>query len=226
LTISEPPVRLSPLHTIHAEAGAALADVAGWQVVQRYGHAEDEATAVGESAGVCDITGRAMLRVKSFDLDGVLGAIAPEVGSIVGDDDRVIARLTDEEALVIGSPSAKGDWKGGIDPSGEPARYITDVTSGMTGLKIAGPRAHEVISSLTDLDMREASMPYGSCAQAGFAQVHGTLLRREIGGLPDYELYVAREFGVYVWEAVLESLGHGGVVPFGHETLTLLEQGR
>jgi hypothetical protein len=29
-----------------------------------------------------------------------------------------------------------------------------------------------------------------------------------------------------VWEAVLESLGHGGVVPFGHETLTLLEQGR
>ena len=100
-----------------------------------------------------------------------------------------------------------------------------DVTSGLAGLKIAGPRAQDVIASLTDLDLRERSMPDGSCAQAGFAQVHGTLLRLDIANVAAYELYVAREYGVYMWEVVLESLGDGVVVPFGHEALQRLEQG-
>ena len=225
MTISDSPVRLSPLHSLHVTADAVFTGVAGWQMVQQYGDVDEELRIVGASAGVCDITGRSLARVKSFDLESVLGEMTIEVGSVVRDGERVIARLTPEEALVIGAPAAGTDWSGGIEPEGEPARYITDVTSGLTALRIVGPRAREVISLLTDLDVRDGSMPDGSSSQAGFAEVHGTLLRLDVSATPAYELYVARELGAYVWDAVLESLGHGEVVPFGNEVLVRLEQG-
>ena len=218
----ETPARLSPLHALHMEAGAVMTSVAGWQVVQRYGGVEDEARAVMESVGVCDISGRSAVRVKSFHLDEVLGERSPAVGSIIRDEGSVIARLTTEEALALGPPSANGSWHADIDPVGNPTRYLTDVTSGLTGLKIVGPRVRDVVASLTDIDLREHAMPDGSCVQAGFAQVHGTLLRLDIANTPAYELYVARDFGVYIWEVVLESLGHGTVVPFGNEALQQL----
>ena len=225
MTTTHSPARLSPLHALHAEAGAAMSDVAGWQVVQSYGDVQSELQAVARSAGVCDISGRSAVRVKSFRLDDVLGDRAPAIGSIVRDGDTVIARLTAEEALAIGPPSAVGSWQAGIESDGDPLRYVIDVTSGLAGLKIAGPQARKVLAALTDLDLRDRSMPDGSCAQAGFAQVHGTLLRLDIGGTPAYELYVARENGTYMWQVVLESLGHGGVVPFGAEALRRLGQG-
>jgi len=184
---------------------------------------------VGGSAGVCDMTGRTAVRVKSLDLDTVLGsARVPEIGSIVWDGDLVNARLTAEEVLVVGPPTAFDGWQAlvGIETDGEPSRQVTNVTSGMTVLRIAGLRARDVIASLTSLDVRDRSMPDGACAQAGFAEVHGTLLRVDIAGAAAFELYVAREFGVYVWEVVLESLGHDGVVPFGNEALRRLERGQ
>ncbi len=223
MTTTHAPTRLSPLHALHVEAAAVMTDVVGWQVVQRYGEVEEELQAVTGSAGVCDITGRSAVRIKSSHLDDVPGLRSSAIGSVLRDGYSVFARLTAEETLAIGPPSTEGSWQAGIEPSGDPPRYVTDVTSGLAGLKIAGLRAREVIASLTDLDLRDRAMPDNSCAQAGFAQVHGTLLRLDIASTAAYELYVAREYGVYMWEVVLESLGHGVVAPFGDEVLQRLE---
>ena len=226
MAIAHPLARLSPLHALHLEAGAVFAEEAGWQVVQRYGDVEDELQAVALSAGVCDISGRSAVRIKSTRLDDVLGEGMPAIGSVRRNGDSVIARLTAEEALAIGPLSVVGSLPAGVESSGAPLRHVIDVTSGLAGLRIAGPRAREVLAALTDLDLRDGSMPDGSCAQAGFAQVHGTLLRLDIAGAPAYELYVAREYGVYVWQVVLESLGRADVVRFGTESLRWLERGR
>ena len=229
MTTSTSISRLSPLHSLHVQHGAVFTEVSGWQMVEGYGAVEDEIRAVSESAGVCDMTGRTSVRVKSLDLDAVLGSSrVAEVGSVVRDDDLVIARLTAEEVLVLGPPTDIDGWQAlvGVESDGEPSRQVTNVTSGLTSLRIAGPRARDVIASLTSLDVRERSMQDGACAQAAFAEVHGTLLRRDIAGATAFALYVACEFGVYVWEVVLESLGHDGVVAFGNETLRRLERGQ
>ena len=229
MTTAEHITRLSPLHSVHGQLGAVFTEVAGWQMVERYGSIEDELTGVTDSAGVCDMTGQMAVRVKSLDLDAVVGSSrVAEIGSIAHDGDLVIASLTAEEVLVLGPPTDIDVWQTqlGVETDGVPSRQVTDVTSGMTALRIVGPRARDVISSLTSLDVRERSMPDGSCAQAAFAEVHGTLLRRDIAGDAAFELYVAREFGVYVWEVVLESVGHGGVAPFGNAALLRLERGQ
>ena len=226
MAIAHSPARLSPLHALHVELGAVFAEVAGWQVVQSYGDVEGELGAVAASAGVCDISGRSAVRIKSIRLDDVLGDRAPAIGSVLRDGDSFIARLTAEEALTIGPASIDGISQVGIEQTLDPLRYVIDVTSGLAGLRIAGPRARDVLAALTDLDLRDGSMPDGSCAQAGFAQVHGTLLRLDLDGAAAYELYVAREYGAYMWQVVLESLGHAGVVNFGAEVLRRLQRGR
>ena len=99
MTTTHTPSRLSPLHALHLQAGAVMAEVEGWQIVQSYGDAEGELQAVTESAGVCDISGRSVVSIKSFGLDDVLGVRAPVIGSVFMDHDSVIARLTAEEAL-------------------------------------------------------------------------------------------------------------------------------
>jgi aminomethyltransferase len=217
------------LHSLHEQSGAVFSEVAGWQMVERYGVVDDEIRAVSESAGVCDMTGRTGVRVKSLELNAVVGSSrVSEIGFVAQAGDLVIARLTAEEVLVLGPPTAIDGWRAlvGVESDGVPSRQVTNVTSGMTVLRIAGSRARDVISSLTSLDVRERSMPDGACAQAAFAEVHGTLLRQDIAGAAAFELYVAREFGVYVWEVVLESLGHGGVTPFGTAALLRLERGQ
>ncbi len=216
------PARLSPLHALHVAAGAVFTEVASWQIVGSYGDAEGESRAAAASAGVCDISGRSAVRIKGTRLGDARAGNVPAVGSVQQDDDLLIARLTAEEALAIGPPSTTGSLLDPVSQAGDSTTYVIDLMSGLAGFRIVGPRARAVLAALTDLDLRDGSMPDQTCAQAGFAGVHGTLLRLDIAGEPAYELYVAREYGVYVWETVLEA----GALPFGAEALSRLEQGR
>jgi len=55
------------------------------------------------------------------------------------------------------------------------------------------------------------------------AEVHGTLLRIDTGGLPSFDLYFGREFGEYLWDALLEAGGEYSVAPFGIEAMARLK---
>ena len=61
-----------------------------------------------------------------------------------------------------------------------------------------------------------------TCAQAKLAEIHGTVLRRDLGGLTSYDLYVGREYGVYMWDALMEAGEEHGLVPFGTEAMESL----
>ena len=62
-----------------------------------------------------------------------------------------------------------------------------------------------------------------TCVQAPVAEVHGTLLRRDAGGLLSFELYYGREYGEYVWDALMGAGEEYGVSPFGVEALKSLD---
>ena len=57
------------------------------------------------------------------------------------------------------------------------------------------------------------------------AEVYVILLRWDRAGLPGYDIYVSREYGEYIWDAMLEAGHEYGIVPFGVETLKQLSQG-
>ena len=107
MVTAQSPARLSPLGKLHVDAGAIMTEVAGWHIADSYGDVEEEIKTVTESVGVCDISGRSAVRVKSYHLEDVFGDRAPVIGSILRRDDAVIARLTGEELLAIGPRMAR-----------------------------------------------------------------------------------------------------------------------
>ena len=97
------------------------------------------------------------------------------------------------------------------------------MTSVLAGLAIAGPEARSVLTALTEIDTSNVAFPDLSCAQGMVAEVRATLLRADRGGVPGYELYFGRDYGEYMWDAVLEAGEPAGLAPIGTEALATLE---
>ena len=102
--------------------------------------------------------------------------------------------------------------------------HIVDVTSGLSGIKIIGPNAQSLLSTVTDFDLTEERFINMSCAQVNLLGIHNILLRVDIGNIRGYEIYFAREFGQYIWES-LERYGKPtDVKPVGIDSLTRLKR--
>ena len=86
-----------------------------------------------------------------------------------------------------------------------------------------GPRSRDVLSKLTSLNLSESSLVDSSSAQASMAHVHATVLRKDLKGIPAFQLLVSREYGESVWESVLHAGHEFHIAPFGLRALRLLQ---
>ena len=132
-----------------------------------------------------------------------------------------MARLAADEALLL-TGGRPGDLAGLLG-DGEACSHTVDMTSVLAGLAIAGPEARSVLTALTEIDTSNVAFPDLSCAQGMVAEVRATLLRADRGGVPGYELYFGRDYGEYMWDAVLEAGEHAGIATVGTEALATLE---
>ncbi len=101
--------------------------------------------------------------------------------------------------------------------------YLTDVTSGYAALLLAGPRSPEVLRKLVDLDVSGGAFPNLTCVQTGVHHTYTILMRLDIQSLRAYLILVSREYGEWLWEAIVETGAEFGIQPFGsaaHELLT------
>jgi sarcosine oxidase subunit alpha len=96
------------------------------------------------------------------------------------------------------------------------------VTGALAAVNVAGPRARELMTRLTDLDMSNESFTYLDAKQAPVAGVHTLLLRIGFVGELGYELHFASPFGEHVWDTILERGADLGVRPFGLEPQRVL----
>jgi len=217
MTTNSTPTRLTPLHHTHIAMGARMSEIGGWLLPASYGNAEQEAMALGETVGICDVTGSAILRVKSKQLESDI-----PLGRLTHGAGLTQARLTDEELLIIGSSTIVEQWQAYAAAKSDSSPHVIDLTSGFASFRIAGPKSRDLLAAMTDIDLRDRTMPNLSCAQAGFAGVHGTLLRIDVGSTLAYDLLVSREFGEYFWHTALGSLRLGVVNPIGCEAMEII----
>ena len=218
------PVALSPLHHRHVELGAEMQLVDGWMRPIRYASADDELFAVRSGVGICDVSPMGKLSaLGEVDalMSGVLpGRLLPAVGrSARIDDDNFVARLAHDEALVTTATGRAPLLAERVTSGADGCAYAVDVTSALAAVRIAGPRAPELLAALTELDVRPDAFSDASCAQSSFAEIHGTLVRLDAADLPAYTLFFGREYGDYTWESIMEAGERYGLVPFGIEAL-------
>ena len=210
------PLRRSALHHCLVAAGARMQVFRGWERAQSIGDPAVEANALHTGVALADLSAQYLLLAQAHDIGPWL-PFAPEVGRVAltanGGTPTRCCRLTAESALFLSGDPVQ------LPPAPAGCGHQTDLTSGRTVIAVAGPRSGDLLRAATQVDIRERAMPNGRCVETSLARVPAAILRFDRQGTLTYEILVPRDFGVYVWEALLDAGAPIGVRAVGAAAL-------
>jgi sarcosine oxidase subunit alpha len=235
------PAKRTSIHHRHKELGATIMWTGDWRRPHSYGDPAREVRAVHERVGLIDVSTLGKLLVSGPDAVPFLERLYPnrfgdlkagriryavlgtDAGRIM--DDGTVARLGDDEFYVTTTSTGAETvlewfewWNAvwGFDVE------IVDVTGALAAVNVAGPRARELMTRLTELDMSNEAFKYLDAKRAPVAGVHSLMLRIGFVGELGYELHFASPYGEYVWDTILERGADLGIEPFGLEPQRVL----
>ena len=194
----------------------------GWKRDESWQFQEAEHLAVRESVGLLDLSLMAKYLVQGPDAEAVLSRVsanevAVEPGRLVYtqwcnarggiEADLTVTRLAEDRFLVVASDVIHrrvGAWMRRHTREDEHVT-ITDVTSGTVILSLQGPRSRELLGRLTDADLSSEGFPYLTSREieVGYAPVRA--LRVTYVGELGWELHVPSEYGMTVFDCLLEA---------------------
>ena len=235
------PAKRSAIHSRHRALGANIMWAGDWRRAYHYGDPLQEALSVHRAAGVIDVStlGKLLLRGPQAGefLDMMYpnrfsnlapgrvryGVMTSDAGRIT--DDGTICRLDEQSFYVTTTSSGAGaveqwfswwlaDWRMDV--------HLTDLTQALCAVNLAGPRAREILSSVTDLDCDPEQFKYLDGRRALVAGVPCLILRIGFVGELGYEIHCPSAHGEHLWDALLEAGGGVGIRPFGLEPQRVL----
>ncbi|HEU5206482.1 MAG TPA: FAD-dependent oxidoreductase [Gaiellaceae bacterium] len=131
--------------------------------------------------------------------------------------DLTIMRLGDEHFRVVtGGAHGMADHKWLRDhlPSDGSAQ-LAELTSAWSTLGLWGPRARDILASLTSADVSHEGFPFATCRTIEIGPVRVLASRISYVGELGWELYVPSEQGARLWDLVWEAGRAHGAVPCG-----------
>ena len=220
------------MHCRHLELGAEMIERDGWMLPARYSNPEEEAVRVRQSVGITDISPVGKIRLQGESIEQALQKAVPgsenrSVGSVFVSSAEpggpVVARLADDDCLIVIRPSHIDQVLESLKLAG--CAHPVNVTSVLAAVRIAGPNAPQLLAGVTELDLAPPYFPDLSCAQGMVVEIHGTIIRKDIGGLLSYDVLFGRDYGDHMWESLIEAGERQGLTPFGLESMALLDGG-
>ena len=231
------PLKRSPLHARHVQAGAQMMWTGQWQRPFAYGDPAAEVRAVHESLGVIDVSTLGKIVVEGPDAAAFLERLYPNrfadlavgrvrYGVLTSDggrimDDGTIARLGDELFYVTttstGSESVC-EWFEWWNAVWGYQVEIVNLTGALAAVNLAGPRARESMVELTDADLSAEAFKYLDAREIRVAGVPCLALRIGFVGELGYELHCSASAAEHLWDALVGV----GAVPFGLEPQRVL----
>ena len=234
--LKKEPKKLTAMHREHIRMGATMGDYAGWQRPSVYTSVEDELMVARTSAGICDVSPVGKLLLQGTDGQSVLQralewAKPLQVGEIqvgpsegldgtsstamalkLGHDELFISCAASEVRALTSVMTAEAS-----SYSAGGSVHVLDMTSAYAGINIVGPKASDLLSKATDLDLHPGALTNLTCSQGQVAEIHAVVARWDQAGVLAYDLYFGREYGCYMWEVLLEAGEEYGILPVGVE---------
>ena len=235
------PVKRTPMHRKHVELGARVVDLGPWKRPYDYGSPQEECLAVRQRVGIIDVSTLGKLDVRGPDapvlLDKVYthsfsglrpgrvryGVLCGDNGTIM--DDGTVARLSEDRYFVTtttGNVESIEEWLKWWMAGTDMKASVTNVTSGYAAINVAGPRARETLSKITDVDLATDRFRYMRFREGEVAGVPSMLLRIGFVGETGWEVHFPAEFGEHMWDAVMDAGREFGIAPFGLEAQRIL----
>lgn len=226
-------LKKTPLYEIYPSYGAKVIDFGGWALPVQFQGIIEEHNNVRTNAGLFDVSHMGEIMVEGpgaleflqylstndvstmANRQALYTLFCNENGGIVDDlliykmmDDRymlvVNAANTDKDFAWIQDQLSKGDWDVKLD----------NISDQMALLALQGPKAEYVLQLMTDYDL-------GSIKRFRFADhvivdgVPALVARTGYTGEDGFELYVANEHAIKLWEDILDAGKDHGVQPAG-----------
>jgi sarcosine oxidase subunit alpha len=212
-----------------------------WKRAEQYGDVLAEYRAVRERVSVMDVSTLGKYRVSGPDATEFLERLYPCWVHSIKEGRTRYALVLNEAGYVfddglIGSLGSDGYYltftSGGADVIESWLRdwaetwklsvRIANLTTTLGAINVAGPRARELLESLTDGAVDGKAIPYSGLASLRVAGVDCLALRVGFVGELSYELHHNRRESVKLWNALLEAGRGVGIAPHGLEALRLL----
>ena len=243
------PMRRTPLHDWHEQAGAVLIHAGDWYRPEYYRGAGaeraacvlQEAQQVRAGLGMIDVSTLGKLLVNGPDAAEFLEriytgrfeklavgrcryAVALDESGIVIED-GVIARLAADRFYVTATSSGVAAFYR------EMTRWamiwglevtLSDVTGHYAALNLAGPHSRAALQPLAELDLSAAAFPYLAVGEGTVCGVPALVLRAGFVGEMGFEVHVPAWHGDHVWRTLFAAGARWDVGPFGLEAQRLL----
>ncbi len=101
--------------------------------------------------------------------------------------------------------------------------YFNTVTDHWATMSIAGPNSRKVLAKLCDdVDLSNEAFPFMSWKEGTVAGVKARIFRISFTGELSFEINVQANYGLHVWEAVMEAGDKFNITPYGTETMHIL----
>ncbi len=152
----------------------------------------------------------------------VLSAMLNETGRIEGEFS--VARTAPDHFLLFGSLPAEvyhSRWFLAHVPADGRVTFRV-IGLGLVGLSVAGPRSRDLLQTLTDTDLSTANFKFMDFKQVNIGPVPAWMGRMTYSGDLGYELWVAPEYQLALYDALKQAGEPFGLADFGLRALLSL----
>lgn len=203
-----------------------------WEPVGR------EVRMLRDRAGIIDISNFARYRVKGPGAEAWLNALlanrmpteagrvclSPLIGKRGGvAGDFTVAKLADDDFFVVGSGMAERFHQRFFKAVPLPAgTTFTSVTDTMAGFNLAGPRARDILSKLTNADVSNEGFRFLRAREITVAGIDVVALRVSFTGDLGWELHAKEGDQIALYNALLDAAKEFDAGPVGSRALAAL----
>ena len=246
------PERYTAAHRWHVEQGALFEDVGQWKRPWYYPKAGEsmqdtlnrECKATRESVGILDASTLGKIDIQGKDAREFLGRVYTNAwaklaigkcryGLMCGEDgmvfdDGVTACLAENHYLMTtttGGAARVLSWLEIYHQTEWPEMevYFNSVTDHWSTATISGPNARKVLAKLTnDIDLDAESFKFMDWRTGNVAGVPARVFRISFTGELSYEINVQANYGLAVWEKIMEAGAEFNITPYGTESMHVL----
>ncbi|MEN8151057.1 MAG: glycine cleavage system aminomethyltransferase GcvT [Planctomycetota bacterium] len=219
----------TPLNEEHIRVGARMIDFFGFHMPVMYSTIIDEVACVRERVGLFDLTHMGRIEVAGPEREDVVKAAvtknvkavpkwAARYGLLLAEDggikdDVLIYREDEMVHVVVNCANRAGDlahFKEHAEGRDVEIRHVSDEQA---MIALQGPKSEATLQPLTDLDLSE--LGYYRFTRGRVGGFDAVVSRTGYTGEDGFELFVAPEAGVPIWQGLHEHGAEHGVQPIG-----------
>ena len=246
------PTRKTPMHTWHEKNNAVFVDAGAWKRPRYYKQGNEnlfeaskrEARNVREHVGICDVTTLGKIDIKGPDAAEFLnrvytnawlklpvgkaryGVMLREDGIVM--DDGTTTRISENHYHMTTTTAQAANVLSHLEyylqvvwP--ELKVNVLSTTEQWAGAALAGPRSRDVLAKLfPDLDVSNEALPFMGYIEGNLFGVKAKIFRISFSGELAYEINVESDYGLFMWEKMMEIGKEFKIQPYGTEALSTL----